>query len=201
MEKIDVLDHGYVRLLNVMGDDLSVVNAARASFAKEKVTLSEEDQKLINYLVKHKHDSVLRHQTLSFEIRAPLETKNQWIKHAVASTHLDEQYGWNENSRRYISEQPQFFIPEKFMQAPDNKKQGRGTKKHPKHELWQEQLKAIQEVGLYNYNKAIENGIAPEQARLFLPAYGLYITWRWTTSLQSALNFISLDSEKAHKQK
>mgnify|MGYP002640550869 CR=1 FL=1 len=191
-EQTNVLDKGYVRLLDVMGNDLSVVNAARASFAKEKQQIDESDIKLIDFLVKHKHDSVFRHCVMSFEIRAPLETKNQWIKHAVASTHLDDQYGWNENSRRYVSETPEFFTPEVFKQAPDNSKQGRSEHDHPYSEEWRQQLQQIQEQGLLNYHNAINSGIAPEQARLFLPAYGLYITWRWTASLQALLNFVSL---------
>ena len=190
--KIDVLDHGYVRLLEVMGSDLSVVNAARASFAKEKQQLDESDIKLINFLVKHKHDSTLRHCVLSFEVRAPLETKNQMIKHIVASTHLEEQFGWNENSRRYVSEKPEFFMPAVFKQSPANNKQGRGEEDHPYSEEWRAELFRTQQQGILNYENAINSGIAPEQARLFLPAYGLYITWRWTASLQSVLNFLSL---------
>ena len=190
--KVDVLDHGYVRLLNVLGNDLTVVNAARASFAKEQAELEEKDVKLIDFLVRHKHDSVFRHQVMSFEIRAPIETKNQIIKHAVASTHLDEQYGWNESSRRYVTEEPEFFIPDVFKQAPENNKQGRGKEDHPYSEEWKTQLRAVQEQGILNYHNAINSGVSPEQARLFLPAYGLYVTWRWTASLQALLNFLSL---------
>jgi len=152
-EKIEVLNkQGYIRLLDVLGSDLSVVNAARASFAKEKQQIDESDIKLIDFLVKHKHDSVFRHCAMSFEIRAPLETKNQWIKHAVASTHLDEQYGWNESSRRYVTEKPEFFVPEVFKQAPENNKQGRGEQDHPYSEEWRQQLQQIQQQGLINYH-------------------------------------------------
>ena len=190
--RTDVLDHGYVRLLDVMGNELTIVNAARASFAKEKTELDESDVKLINFLVRHKHDSVLRHNVMSFEVRAPLETRAQWLKHIVASTHTDEQLGFNESSRRYVTEEPEFFVPEVFKQAPANNKQGRGEEDHPYSEEWKAQLRAVQEQGLLNYHNAIESGVSPEQARLFLPAYGMYVTWRWTASLQSILNFLSL---------
>lgn len=121
-----VLDHGYVKLVDVMGSDLSVVNAARVSYDKESTSLNNKDIKLIDYLVREHHDSPLRHAAMSFEIYAPLEIKNQWIKHAVASTHVDDQYAWNESSRRYVTETPTFYIPNQFSLAPDDSKQGAG---------------------------------------------------------------------------
>ena len=88
---IDVLDRGYVHTVNTMGSDLDVVNAARASFDKEVTQLDSRDQKLIGFLVHHKHDSVLRHCAMTFEVYAPLMIARQWYKHAVASSHLDDQ--------------------------------------------------------------------------------------------------------------
>ena len=77
--KIDVLDKGYVRLVDHLGNDLSVVNTARVSFDKESDFLSEKDQRLINYLVKNKHDSCLRHCVLTFEVYVPLMVGRQWL--------------------------------------------------------------------------------------------------------------------------
>jgi thymidylate synthase (FAD) len=188
-----VLDHGYVKTVDVLGNDLSVVNAARASYDKESKVLTLKDEKLIDFLVREHHDSPLRHAVMSFEVYAPLEIKNQWIKHAVASTHLDDQYAWNESSRRYVTETPTFYIPDQFSLAPDNSKQGAGDlMEWEQSNRWQVMLDSFQARGEELYNAAMADGIAPEQARLFLPAYGLYVRWRWTASLHALLNFITL---------
>lgn len=188
-----VLDHGYVKLVDVMGSDLSVVNAARVSYDKESGTLTPKDKKLIDFLIREHHDSPLRHATMSFEIYAPLEIKNQWIKHAVASTHVDDQYAWNESSRRYVTETPTFYIPDQFNLAPDDSKQGAGDyMNYEQSNRWQVMLDSFQARGQELYEQAMADGIAPEQARLFLPAYGLYVRWRWTASLHALLHFITL---------
>ena len=88
---------GYVRLVDTMGTDLTVVNTARVSFDKESSALSLADEKLIEYIVKHGHNSCLRHCVMTFEIYAPMMVKNQWIKHMVASAHVEDQNGWNES--------------------------------------------------------------------------------------------------------
>ena len=90
-------EDGYVRLVDSMGDELSIVNAARVSFDKESKELDKKDIGLLKFLVKHKHDSVLRHNFMTFEVFAPLMVARQWFKHTVASTHLDDQMGWNES--------------------------------------------------------------------------------------------------------
>jgi len=188
-----VLDNGYVKLVDVMGSDLSVVNAARVSYDKESTSLNNKDIKLIDFLIREHHDSPLRHAAMSFEIYAPLEIKNQWIKHAVASTHVDDQYAWNESSRRYVTETPTFYIPNQFSLAPDDSKQGAGDfMDQDTSNKWQTMLDSFYMRGYELYEQAMADGIAPEQARLFLPAYGLYVRWRWTASLHALLNFITL---------
>ena len=182
---------GYVKLVNVMGSDVDVVNAARASFNKSVDEVSDKDVRLINYLVKHRHDSVLRHCTMTFEVYAPMMVKNQWIKHIVASTHLEEQFGWNEVSRRYVAEQPEYYVPDHWNAAPDNLKQGAGgvieDDKHIK-ELYNDFVEYADNL----YFRLMDLGVAPEQARLVLPGYAIYVRWRWTASLQAVLNFIDL---------
>lgn len=190
-----VLNHGYVRTVNVMGSDLDVVNAARVSYDKEASFVSEKDEKLINFLVKHKHDSVFRHCAMTFEIYAPLMIARQWYKHAVGSTHLDDQLGWNESSRRYITEDEKFYIPavNQWREAPENSKQGSGkiideyygAKYTKRMEMLVKQAHEL-------YLEALVDGIAPEQARLMLPAYAMYVRWRWTASLNALLHFVSL---------
>lgn len=192
---IKVLDNGYVKLINNMGSDIDVVNAARASFEKEVSEMSEGDDKLLRFLIEHKHDSTLRHCTMTFEVYAPLMVARQWYKHAVASTHLDDQMGWNESSRRYITENEVFYIPEpdQWRSMPENRKQGSGGPVEPEiGNKFEELMSRTVELGLANYREALAANIAPEQARLLLPAYSMYVRWRWTTSLNSVLHFLSL---------
>lgn len=192
---IPVLDHGYVRTLSILGSDIDVVNAARVSFDKEVETLEEKDLSLISFLVKNKHDSCLRHCAMSFEIYAPLMVARQWYKHNVASTALDDQLGWNESSRRYITENEEFYIPGvyEWRSAPDNRKQGSGG---PIGEYYgakyTSRMRRIVEESHQLYLEALSDGVAPEQARLLLPAYAMYIRWRWTVSLNALLHFLSL---------
>ena len=105
---IEVLDKGYIRLVDALGHDLSIVNAARVSYDKESLEFEPRDEKLIKFLIREGHTSPLRHAALTFEVYAPLMVARQWWKYAVASTHIDDQNGWNESSRRYITEQEEF---------------------------------------------------------------------------------------------
>lgn len=211
MTKINFLDKGYVALVDVMGTDLSPVNAARASFDKSSDEFSGRDQKLLNFLVREKHMSVFRHAAMTFEVYVPLMIARQHWKYAVASAHLDDQNGWNESSRRYITEEPTFYVPaaNEWRTKPDNAKQGSGAplksgadisswmwselgdgkKEYGLH--WSDELEEYIARGENLYNEAMANGICAEQARLFLPAYGMYIRYRWTTSLASVLHFLA----------
>lgn len=199
---IKVLDHGYIRTANVMGSDIDVVNAARVSFDKQIDILEYRDEKLIEYLVKHKHDAVFRHCVMTFEVYAPLMVARQWYKHAVGSTHLDDQLGWNESSRRYVTENEQFYIPtpDQWRSAPSNLKQGSGdvigSDISAKYFM---AMRRVVEQQLKIYKEALNDGVAPEQARLLLPAYAMYVRWRWTASLNALLHFISLRKE-SHAQ-
>lgn len=188
--RIDVLDKGYVRLVDFMGSDLSVVNAARASFAKESVEFGEKDERLLFYLLRHGHLSPLRHAFMTFEIKAPLMVARQLWKYIVGSDHTMD--GWNEASRRYITMEPEFYVPEFWRQAPENKKQGSGGPVSMElTEAFNRKLEEVIELGMRYYREALDAGIAPEQARLLLPAYGMYTVWRWSASLQSVLHFLS----------
>jgi thymidylate synthase (FAD) len=192
---INVLDKGYIKLVNNMGTDLDVVNSARVSFDKEVNELSEKDSSLISFLVREKHDACFRHCVMTFEVYAPLMVARQWYKHAVASTHLDDQLGWNESSRRYITEKEEFYIPgiESWRSSPDNKKQGSGDSlgMYMGNKYHQILTRTVTEAHKY-YLEALEDGVAPEQARLLLPAYAMYVRWRWTVSLNGVMNFLNL---------
>ena len=192
-KKIDVLDKGYVRIVDTLGDDLSVVNAARVSYDKESSEWSDRDEKLIKFLIRENHTSPLRHAAVTFEVYAPLMVARQWWKYAVASTHIDDQNGWNESSRRYITENEEFYVPQanEWRSKPENSKQGSGPVVSDNVGLGMYvKLSNYIDQGLRFYQDAIDSGIAPEQARLFLPAYGMYVRWRWTVSLQGILTFL-----------
>ena len=192
-ESVPVLDEGYVRLVDVLGDDLAVVNAARVSYDKEKNVFEDRDAKLLKFLLREKHTSPFRHAALTFEVYAPLFVARQWWKYAVASSHVDEQNGWNESSRRYITEDEKFYIPlpHEWRSKPENSKQGSGEPVD--EELGEKYFNKLLEIivdGTRAYHDAMDDGIAPEIARLFLPAYGMYVRWRWTVSLQGVLTFL-----------
>ena len=176
-----------------MGSDLDVVNAARVSYDKSVDTLDISDQRLLEFLIKHKHDSTLRHCVMTFEVYAPLMVARQWYKHAIASTFVDDQNGWNESSRRYVTEEPEFYLPEVWRSAPENKKQGSGENlPENKSNLIRTLLEQHVDDSVARYKQLLEMGVAPEQARIFLPAYGMYVRWRWTVSLNAVLNFCAL---------
>jgi len=198
MSMLQVLDKGYVRLVNTMGSDLTVVNSARVSYAKESIELSERDIRLIQFLAREGHTSPFRHVMLQFEVYAPLMVARQWWKYVIGSSHMegtgDSLEAWNESSRRYITEDPTFYIPSQgeWRSKPENSKQGSGDivsweigQKHT------DELMNYIELGVAKYEAALEDGICAEQARLFLPSYGMYVRWYWTASLQSVAHFLN----------
>ena len=189
---VQVLDKGYVRLVDCMGTDLSVANAARASFAKESNEMSTSDARLINFLARENHMSPFRHAFMTFEFKAPLMIARQHWKYVVGSDHTMD--SWNESSRRYVTSDPEFYIPEadQWRLAPEDKKQGSAGLADPFiGSLLTTELIRLVEQSEALYNMAMTNGIAPEQARVFLPAYTMYINYRWSCSLQSAVLFLS----------
>jgi thymidylate synthase (FAD) len=190
---IPTLDKGYVRFIDSYGGDLAVVNSARASYNKEVTEISQADAKLIRFLVKNGHFSTLRHSFATLEIKAPLMIARQWWKYIAGSNHADLNVGWNEGSRRYITSEEEFYEIKSYewRSAPENSKQGSGE---PVDEFtgafYTEAFKKWSDEGYGLYKSALENGICAEQARVFLPAYSLYVNWRWTCSLQALLHFL-----------
>lgn len=182
---------GYVKLVDHMGSDLSVVNAARASYAKESKEFNDKDAKLLKFLWANGHKSPFRHATLSFEINAPLMVCRQWWKYSVGSAHLDDGLAHNEASYRYISLPQDFYAPAQWRTAPANSKQGSGG---PVSKELNDKASSLLdkhiEKSLEIYEGLIDAGVAPEQARLFLPAYGMFVTWRWSASLAAVMHFL-----------
>lgn len=197
---VHVLDKGYVRIKPtwIMGDgDIEVVNDARVSFDKEVDSLSKRDYSLIKYLGVHKHTSCFRGTACKIEVYAPLMVARQWWKYIIGSHHDEDKLqdsltNWNESSRRYITESVEFYTPTDWRETPENSKQGSGENL-PREigNLWTQKLVEYQVQGQTLYEEALNNGVCAEQARLFLPAYGLYVRWRWTCSLQTVARFIN----------
>lgn len=189
---IHVLDKGYVRLDDHMGNDLAIVNAARVSNAKKSYELSAGDVRLIEFLLREDHTSPFRHATLKFEFKAPLMVARQHWKYVVGSDHTMD--GWNESSRRYVTADEEFYIPQanEWRSTPASKKQGSGDP--VPFEIGSFAMAFLMDHvdrSLKYYRWAMDNNICAEQARLFLPAYGLYVNYIWTASLQSVMHFLS----------
>lgn len=172
-----------VELIDTMGSDLSVVNAARVSFDKEskweivegewddEIALSNRDIKLIDYLAKHNHWTPFGHIFASFRIKAPLFVARQLGKHQVGLV-------WNEVSRRYVDDEPEFYVPDGWRKRAENVKQGSsdelvGVEWYPNH-LYEHQLGV--------YKRMLEMGVCPEQARMVLPQ-SMYTEWIWSGSV------------------
>jgi thymidylate synthase (FAD) len=193
---LDPLNDGKskLELIDYMGSDLSVVNDARASFNKQSMSMSEKDVKLIHYLINHRHFSPLRGVVFKFRVKAPLYVCRQWFKHLIASSHNDDQLGWNEKSFRFteIVDADEFYIPQSFrVQSKDNRQCSDGELlAHDNERAIVIYSKAC--LNSYrSYRELLDMGIGREQARGVL-APSIYTSWVWTVSLQALLNFIDL---------
>jgi len=216
MNKENVLDKGHVHLVDKMGSDLTVCNAARVSFnnesewavdeevetrlkksnssfrAEDVRTLSERDKKLIRYLAKHNHWTPFAHPQITLRIKAPISIRTQFFKHKQGFVE-------NEISRRYVDEVPEFYYP-KFRHRPSgNAKQGSDGWLECKdgggetsggfatHPLYEGYRATIQSA-MRTYEDLISANVAPEQARFVLPQ-GMYTEWYWTGSLAAYARF------------
>lgn len=186
-----------------MGSDINVVNAARVSFAKETQEFDlEKDSKLINYLAKHNHWSPLAHTSVSIRVKAPIFMARQFVKHQIGLV-------WNEESRRYIDDTPEFYNPVVWRNRPDSAKQGSvgvhpmvieyGTQgKDGCRDLAYEITELVDDT-LCLYEDLIKEGVAPEQARMILPQ-SVMTNWIWTGSLVAFARVCKLRLD-SHAQK
>ena len=181
--------------INHMGSDLSVVNAARVSFGKKsewewvslpetnrystfdpKVKkLSERDTKLIKYLAKHKHISPFGHAFASFHVKAPIFVARQLVKHKFLR--------WNEISRRYVDDEPEFYQPDAWRGRSADKKQGSDGEVRLGNSVKDNLVWGKAEC-LTNYRWLLNAGVAPEQARMLLPQSTM-TEWYWSGSLDA----------------
>ena len=159
-----------VELIDHMGSDLSIVNAARVSFAKVHKKFDEKsDTGLINYLAKHNHWSPFGHASMQFHIKAPVFVARQLVKHQVGLT-------WNEVSRRYVNTEVEFYEPTEWRLAAENKKQGSSE------ETVKYSISSAHKFAKECYENMLNLGIAPEMARMVLPQ-SLYTEWYWSGTL------------------
>ncbi len=195
--KIDVLDKGYIEVVDSLGDDLTPVNAARVSFGGRSETFTNKDRRLSKFLIKHKHFSPFRHQHVMMVIKAPEFVMRQWYKHVVGiettSSHPTKDHAWNEISGRYV-EVEEYYVPEVYRaQSDDNKQASEGEVEDQKGALqsWKD---SIEHAKIF-YEGLLRRGVAKEQARAILPLSQYTKVW-WTASFQSIMNFIELRDEK-----
>ena len=196
--KIDVLDKGYIELVDKLGDDLTPVNAARVSFGSKSDTFEEKDRKLSKFLIKHKHFSPFRPQHIQVIIKAPEFVMRQWYKHVVGiettSSSITKDHAWNEISGRYIPVQ-EYYYPEVWRkQSDDNKQASEGEL----DKLQQKRMNLVYHTFMNQvemaYETMVNSGMAKEQARIVLPL-SQYTLVYWTASFQSVMNFIELRDE------
>ncbi len=191
--EIQVLNKGFVRLIDHMGSDLSVVNAARVSFGKVKESFDEGDAKLVDYLAAHEHTSPFRHTALTLHVKAPIFVFRQWMKHRIGSE-------FNEVSGRYVEfPEDEFFVPEVFRrQAKVNKQGSEGAIDEKDRARAMEAFLESCRGAVAHYKELLALGVCREQARCVLPV-GLYSEVYWTVSLQAVAHFIRLRAD-AHAQ-
>lgn len=165
-----------VELVDSLGTDLTVVNAARVSFNKHRDEWQDSDERLIKYLATHGHWTPFGHPQVQLRVSAPIFVARQLVKHQVGLV-------WNEISRRYVDEEPSFFGPMAWRGKPTNAKQGSsGT-----IELPLDMEKRVAQTAVeckHVYQELLEMGVAPEQARMVLPL-SMYTEWYWTGSLSA----------------
>ena len=190
-------------LIDYMGTDLSVVNAARVSFGKKSESLGsvtangvtrqvlhDTDTKLINYLAKHKHTSPFGHCFASFHIKAPVFVARQLVKHKFLR--------WNEISRRYVDSDPEFYVPDVWRGRSADKKQGSEGSVVIDRDTWYDNDDfedanpyAIEKVMLGEYKSMLRQGVCPEQARMVLPQNTM-TEWYWSGSLDAFADMCNL---------
>lgn len=175
-----------------MGSDLSVVNAARVSFAKRRASFDQKDAKLLQFLAEHDHWTPFAHTSITLRMSAPVPIRTQCFKHKQGLVE-------NEESRRYISSTPELFVPERFRMKPDGSiKQGSGGV-HPQSDLWKSVYQMQCEGSIAVYERMIANGICPEQARFVLPQ-GVKVNWVWTGNVYAFANFYNKRTDNHAQQ-
>jgi thymidylate synthase (FAD) len=183
---IEVLDHGFVRLDDAMASDLSVVNAARVSFARRKEEMDEADRGLVRFLLRDRHGTPFEHNAFRFHVRAPIFVAREWFRHRVGS--------FNEFSMRYARATDDFYVPEADDVRTQVGKPGSYSFDPVEPEVAEttrEELRTMYETAFAAYERLVELGVARELARSVMPV-GAYTEFYWTVNARSLMNFVSL---------
>lgn len=179
------IEENAVILIDQLGTDLDIVNAARVSFNSESHSLSQKDIRLLKYLWMHQHTSPFRMVTCKFKIKAPIFVLRQWMKHTVGCT-------WNEVSARYTEVDHDFFTPSSWrLQHETSKQSSYGQVSDAIANQAYDRLTETYEIAYRNYQWMLEQGICREQARMQLPV-GTYSECIWKADLQAVFNFLTL---------
>lgn len=187
--EIKVLDKGFVHLIESMGNDRGVVQAARVCYRSNGLTDPEKDRKLIRYLLDHDHGTPFEHAVLKFHVKAPIFVARQWFRHRMAS--------YNEVSGRYTEVKDEFYIPEKWRAQDTVNKQGSIAGDFD-HAMIDEATRDHYETSIVLYRRLLGQGVSKEMARMVIPV-NLYTEFYWTINARSLMHFIKLRSE-AHAQ-
>lgn len=184
-----ILDKGEVSLLKTMGGDDAVVAAARVSNGVDYSEASkgdEQDQKLITYLLKHRHGTPFEHTTFTFYVKTPLFVRSEWHRHRIAS--------YNEISGRYVEYEPEFYIPEIFRVQSTSNKQG-SVEANNRVQSWHTFAKFVVDAASRDaytrYQQLLKEDVAKEMARMILPL-NLYTQFYFTVNARSLMNFLEL---------
>lgn len=185
-DTVHVLDHGFVRLDAAMADDLSVVNAARVSFARRREEMDDADAGLVRFLLRDRHGTPFEHNAFRFHVRCPIFVAREWFRHRIGS--------FNEFSMRYARATDEFYVP-----APEDVRSQVGKPgaysfepvDETLAERTREELRAVYETAYAAYERLTEAGVARELARAALPV-GAYTEFYWTVNARALMNFVSL---------
>ena len=183
---IEVLDHGFVRLDESMAGDLSVVNAARVSFARRKEEMDDSDRGLIRFLLRESHGTPFEHNAFRFHVRAPIFVAREWFRHRVGS--------FNEFSMRYARATDDFYVPAAEDVRTQVGKPGSYSFEPVEPDVAEaarEELRAVYETAFAAYERLVEQGVARELARSVMPV-GAYTEFYWTVNARSLMNFVAL---------
>lgn len=187
--ELRVLDKGFVRLVDNMGGDSGVVQAARVSYAG--ISKGEEkDKGLISFLLKNQHLTPFEHAVFKFHVKCPIFVARQWFRHRFAA--------YNEISFRYTEAPEEFYIPVIWRAQDSKNKQGSVKSEDINHRYWSNELQRSCDGSMDYYRRALAEGMAREMARMFLPV-NLYTEFFWTVNTRSLINFLSLRAD-SHAQ-
>jgi thymidylate synthase (FAD) len=188
VSEIQVLDHGYVALVDTMGDDRTPARTARTSFRNKKARTEEEDARLTRYLVKHRHTTPLEFCQLLFYVKAPIFVSRQLVRH--------RQQSLNEVSYRYVTAAREFYIPaiERMQKKAENNKQGSSDEIVDSPDLCAQLMRETCDHAFNTYEELLNQGLAPELARAVLPV-STYTEWYTQWDLHNFLHMVGLRTD------